>query len=121
MGVSWCLISFNMEAPQCKVGAESPTLRRMSDFGCENAAAIASAPNILATMDDLATKRCDWQPEAGYPSGLLGPSCHLFARKWDKWTSEAMMDLLELEESLSMLDSRSGACLRPQPPLLSDL
>ena len=93
---------------------------RMSDFGCENAAAIASAPNILTTMDDLATKRCEWRPELGYPSGLLGPSCHLFARKWDRWTSEAMMDLLELEESLSMLDSRSGACLRPEQPLLSD-
>ncbi|CAL8470673.1 g10215 [Coccomyxa elongata] len=95
---------------------------RMSDFGCENAAAIASAPNILTTMDDLASKRCEWQPKLGYSSGLLGPSCHLFARKWDKWTSEAMMDLLELEESLSMLDDRTGACLRPpQPLLLSDV
>ena len=57
------------------------TLRRMSDFGCENAAAIAAAPNVLASMQDMATKRCDWRPHEAYPSGLLGPSCHLFARK----------------------------------------
>ena len=55
--------------------------RSMSDFGCENAAAIAAAPNVFTSMDDMARKRCDWRPHEGYPSGLLGPSCHLFARK----------------------------------------
>ena len=54
---------------------------RMSDFGCENAQAIASAPNVFTTMGEMATKRCNWQPSRGYPQGLLGPSCHLFARK----------------------------------------
>ena len=54
---------------------------RMSDFGCENAQAIASAPNVFTTMGEMATKRCNWQPSRGYPHGLLGPSCHLFARK----------------------------------------
>ena len=53
----------------------------MSDFGCENAAAIAAAPNVFTTMEEIASKRCDWQPSRGYPAGLLGPSCHLFARK----------------------------------------
>ena len=53
----------------------------MSDFGCENAQAIASAPNVFTTMGEMATKRCNWQPSRGYPHGLLGPSCHLFARK----------------------------------------
>ena len=57
------------------------TLRRMSDFGCENAAAIAAAPNVFTSMEDVARKRCDWRPREGYPAGLLGPSCHLFARK----------------------------------------
>ena len=54
---------------------------RMSDFGCENAQAIASAPSVFTTMGEMATKRCNWQPSRGYPHGLLGPSCHLFARK----------------------------------------
>jgi hypothetical protein len=53
----------------------------MSDFGCENAAAIAAAPNVFTSMGDMARKRCDWRPHEGYPAGLLGPSCHLFARK----------------------------------------
>ena len=56
-------------------------VRRMSDFGCENAQAIYAAPNVFTTMEEGASKRCDWQPSRGYPSGLLGPSCHLFARK----------------------------------------
>lgn len=53
----------------------------MSDFGCENAAAIAAAPNVFTTMEEVASKHCNWQPSRDYPSGLLGPSCHLFARK----------------------------------------
>ena len=54
----------------------------MSDFGCENAAAIAAAPNVFTSMEDLAVRRCEWRPREGsYPAGLLGPSCHLFARK----------------------------------------
>lgn len=86
----------------------------MSDFGCENAAAIDSAPSVLVSMEDVAGLRCDWRPQQGYPSGLLGPSCHLFARKWNEWANDAMVDLFELEQSLSMLDDRTGACQRQE-------
>jgi hypothetical protein len=37
--------------------------------------------------------------------------------RWDKWTGDAMIDLLELETSLGMLDGRTGACQWQKPDL----
>ena len=41
--------------------------------------------------------------------------------RWDKWTGDAMMDLLELETSLGMLDGRTGACQWQKPDLASEV
>ena len=64
-----------------------------------------------------------WRDDERMMRGLLGKCVCLRAWssccRWDKWTGDAMMDLLELETSLGMLDGRTGACQWQKPDLAS--
>lgn len=86
--------------------------RRMSEYGCDNPGAIASAPGTFARLDDLTSGRCRW---ARTPYEPLSGQCHLFSRKWGADTADAVLGLFELEETLQMLDGRAGACAAETP------
>ncbi|KAK9842288.1 hypothetical protein WJX81_004782 [Elliptochloris bilobata] len=85
---------------------------RMSEYGCDNPGAIASTPGTFARLEDLATGRCRWAPA---PFEMLSGQCHVFSRKWGADTADAVLGLFELEETLQMLDGRSGACAAEVP------
>ena len=84
----------------------------MSEYGCDNPGAIASAPGTFARLDDLSHGRCRWAPA---PFEMLSGQCHVFSRKWGADTADAMLGLFELEETLQMLDGRSEACAAETP------
>lgn len=84
----------------------------MSEYGCDNPGAIASTAGTFARLGDLEGGRCRWAPA---PFELLSGQCHVFSRKWGADTADAVLGLFELEETLQMLEGRSGACAAEAP------